>query len=221
MNKKRRTELDIDPSIIAEKPPPEKTGEQHPPPPSAPPEAEKPRETPEEPKPGKRRINYLKLSLLALTSAALLGVAAAIGFALISVIQSLPEKTAEEEPEKTPPAPLVPQEPEPAEKAVEIPDPPLYEFEPFFVSLGREDDISLIRVGFAAKMSGKDVEAEIERNLTLVRENIYFVLGEKGLDDFRKQENREKTAVEVAIAINRSIQSGAVEKVLVTSLTIR
>lgn len=224
MNKKRRTELDIDPSIIAEKPPPEKTAERgEPAPPPGKPAAEKPpEEAAEKAAPKKRRINYLKLLVLALAGAAMLAVAGALGFAVMALIHSLPEETTAEQPAQAPPpAPVIPRKPAPAKKTVKIPAPPLYEFEPFFITLVDGDDVTLIRAGFAARMSGENVKEEIERNLTLIRENIYFVLGEKKLEDFKDPERRKKTSVDVAIAINRSIQSGAVEEVFVTSLTIR
>lgn len=224
MNKKRRTELDIDPTAIPYKEEEEAAPAKEP----EAPEEKKPPEEKAPPPPAqskpRRKINYFKLLTLALVGGALIILAVAIGFGVTALVTSFlqePEQVEEKEP---PPPPLTLPIPEPStvkkDEKADIPAPPLYELKPFFLTKGEGKDKSFVRVGFAAEMTGAEVSKEIERNLVLIRENIYFLLQEKSLDSFENEEKRKRLAVEVAIALNRSIQSGAVNKVLITSLTI-
>ena len=222
MAKKRRTELDIDPAIVAE-PPSQPEKEEAPPPPQAEPTPSEQPAPPgppaEEETPPKRKVNYLKLLTLVALGSLLLVVAMALGAGVMMFLLS-----GSEEPAKKKAAPTATERtpaPEKKKAAPKIPAPPLYQLKPFLVQIGDGKEKSLVRVGFAAEMSRPEVSKEIERNLILIRENIYFILRRKSIDDFMDLEKRRKMAVEVAIALNRSIQSGAVNKVYVTDLTVQ
>ncbi len=131
-----------------------------------------------------------------------------------------------------PPAPvvIVPEKTEtpvtakPAPVEEVIPDAvikPVYLFEPFILPLkGSKGKEKYLKISFAAEMSGEEVKSEIERNLVLVRENIYLLLRGLSERDFNNEEKRKATLINVAIAVNLSIQSGAITRALVTEITI-
>lgn len=98
--------------------------------------------------------------------------------------------------------------------------PPMFEFQPFLVNIGKKDRSRLMRVAISAQMSERKVTEEITRNLVLIRENLYFYLQSKAAGDFEDEKKRRRMAVDMAIILKRSIQSGAVTRVLFTGLTL-
>ncbi|HEB72515.1 MAG TPA: flagellar basal body-associated FliL family protein [Nitrospirae bacterium] len=216
--KKRRTELDIDPSILSEGEA-EASSEQDAP--AAPaPAAKKESEAKEGPAEGgaeKRKINKAKLALIAVGAMGAVSLATAIVWGIIT---SPPEKM--EEPEKAEVEKVVKkEEPVVVIPKIEVNIPPIFVFKPFLVNLGKGEDRRLVRVNFSAQMSGDKVNEEIKRNLVLIRENIYYFLQSKSIDMFRVEEKKKRMAVDMAIVLNRSIQSGAITKILVSGLVIK
>ncbi|MBI4667075.1 MAG: flagellar basal body-associated FliL family protein [Nitrospinae bacterium] len=206
MAKKRRTELDIDQEFLAEEKKPE-------PPPPAPPPPEK---KPEEPK-HHRKIN--KVKLLMITGA---GVAAIVVLGLIIWV-AVTFIFAGENEAQAPEAPPAP----PPQEAPKTPEgggvnQALYVLEPFFVPLPGKDGApgGFVRIQFSLEISDPDVKGDLDRNVTLVRENVFFILRGKSREDFKGAEKLGQLSVDVAIAINRSIQSGGVTKALITELVV-
>ncbi|VAX25003.1 hypothetical protein MNBD_NITROSPINAE02-260 [hydrothermal vent metagenome] len=207
MAKKRRTELDIDTSMA---PPPEEEAEPAPVEEPSPADEEKRGE----PEP-ERKINYLKLSIIIGLVVLVVALMGAIGFILLSKSSTEPEQ----EIKKEKPAPIKKPAPrKPVKRHVKIPE--LYQFSPFLIRVGKGEREALVQLDFAVEMSGVAVRKEIDRNLVLIRENIYFLLNSLSLETFTDKKKRRKMAVDVAIILNRSIQSGAVTKTLITGLTI-
>jgi len=81
--------------------------------------------------------------------------------------------------------------------------------------------IVAVKIAFAVEMSEDDVKKEIDRNLVLIRENIYFLLRNKSVTVFKNKRALNRVASEIAVSLNRSIQSGAVLNTYVTRLTIQ
>jgi len=216
--KKRRTELDIDPSILSEGEG-EASSEQGATVAPAP-AVEKESEAKQESAEGevkKRKLNKAKLALIAAGGMGAISLVAAIVWGIITLP---PEKT--EEPEKAEVEKVVKkEEPVVAIPKIEVNIPPIFVFKPFLVNLGKGEDRRLVRVNFSAQMSGEKVNEEIKRNLVLIRENIYYFLQSKSIDMFRVEEKKKRMAVDMAIVLNRSIQSGAITKVLVSGLVIK
>lgn len=205
MAKKRRTELDIDADLA---PPP--VAEPEPKPAEEPPPQEE--ETPVEPK---GKINYVKLAIIGGIGLLILIVMGSIGYGVYSKFSEEPKQEIKEETKASAPKKkLLPK----TKIKVDIPE--LYQFNPFLVRIGKGDKESLIRIDFAVEMSGAEVRKEIERNLVLIRENIYFLLSSQSIQTYTDQKKRRKMAIDVAIILNRSIQSGAVTKTLITGLTV-
>jgi len=216
--KKRRTELDIDPSILTEAEG-EASSEQAAPAVSEP-VGEKEPKAKQEPPEGevkKGKINKAKLALIAVGS---LGVVSLMAAIVWGIMASPTEKS--EEPEKAKTEKIVKKEaPVVAVSKIEVNIPPTYVFKPFLVNLGKGENSHLVRVDFFAQMSDKKVSEEIKRNLVLIRENIYYFLQSKSIDMFKDEERKKRMAVDMAIVLNRSIQSGAITKVLVSGLIIK
>ncbi len=175
-----------------------------------PPEEEKPAEQAPE-----RKVNFLKLSIIIGLGVLIVTLMGVIGYALLSKSPSEPQI------KKEAPAPAPVKKPLPRKSTKrKIKTPELYQFSPFLFRVGKGDKEKLIQVDFAVEMSGGEVRKEIDRNLVLIRENIYFLLSSLSLEMFTDKKKRRKMAVEVAIILNRSIQSGAVTKTLITGLTV-
>jgi len=203
--KKRRTELDIDMTMppVKEAPPPE----------PEPPQEEPAQEiAPPEEKP-KAKINKIKLAIIISGALGLVSLLGALVWGALIYFKTAPEKPPPPKIEKKRPAPLVPK--------VRAVIPPLYEFNAFLVSVGKKNHQSLVKITFAAELSEDNVSDEIARNLVLIRENVFTLLKSKPMEEFRDEEKRRHLAVEVAIILNESIQSGAVVKVYITELVIQ
>ncbi|MBI3599394.1 MAG: flagellar basal body-associated FliL family protein [Nitrospinae bacterium] len=136
---------------------------------------------------------------------------------IIAIIIFFTRKPKKEEPvKKTPPA------------AVEII--PLYSFEPFFVPLSggeplrQAHDVSegkFLKISVAVELSDKDVTKEIERNIVLLRENIFFILKTKGLKNFQDKNEREKLAKDITTTINMALQAGTVIRLYFTEFLVQ
>lgn len=204
--KKQRTELDLDDDIPEEEP-------------TAPPAPEQPKEEPapketaaEEESEGEPRFTKKKIIIIASAS---FGALVLIGGLLFFFMSGEEKKPAE-------PVKKIKKEPAPIRSKTDlaIPAPDLYTFEPFIVKLKGDKEGRFMRAQFAVMMNEPDVIREIERNLVLVRENIYDLLLDLDRDSFTDPDKKEKNLIKVAIAVNRSIQAGAVTKAYITELTI-
>ncbi len=204
--KKRRTELDIDmtmPPAEEARPPEPEPAQEEPVKEIAPPE-EKPQ----------AKINKIKLSMIISGALGLVSLLGALTLGAWVYFKAAPEKPAPPpKVEKKRAVPLVPK--------VRAVIPPLYEFSSFLVSVGKKNHQSLVKITFAAELSEDNVSDEIARNLVLIRENIFTLLKSKPLEEFRDEKKKRHLAVEVAIILNESIQSGAVVKVYITELVIQ
>lgn len=202
MAKKRRTELDIDGDFLAEEPE------------EAPPKAEEAAPTPPKPappKPAKKKINKVKLLIVlgAGTTATVLTVA--LVWLAVSFFSSI--TAARRAPPPAPPK----QEAQPGPTIA-----PVYALDPFFIPLKEKGpaESRLVKIEFTLEMTSPETQRDIERNITLVRENVYFMLQGKAGNDFMGKERLEKIAVDVAIAVNRSLQSGGVTRAWITDVLI-
>jgi flagellar basal body-associated protein FliL len=201
MAKKRRTELDIDSDFLAEKPEeaPPKQGE-----PPAPPQ-------PAEAKHPKKKINKVKLLIVVGSGTA----ATTLTVALVWLAVSFFASATKHKPVTPPPPPK--QEAAPAPVVA-----PVYPLAPFFIPLKEKGstESKLVKIQFEIEMVSQATQRDMDRNIILVRENIYFMLQNKAISDFMDKEKLAKLTVDVAIAVNRSLQSGGVTRVWVTDILI-
>jgi flagellar basal body-associated protein FliL len=202
MAKKRRTELDMDRDFLAEEPvaPPK---DEKPPPPPPPPEEKRP----------KKKINKVKLLIVAGSGIAATTLTVALVWLAISFFGAI----AERKHAPPPPPPAQPEEPTPIPLIA-----PIYALEPFFIPLREKGsaESKLVKIQFALEMTSPETQRDMDRNITLIRENIYFMLQGKAKGDFTGKERLEKLTVDVAIAVNRSLQSGGVTRVWITDILI-
>lgn len=213
MAKKRRTELDVDPALELE-PEEEQVAE--------PAGEEPPKPAPEEPKAPEKspkpKVNKTKLAMIiggALVLAVLGGFIVWMSIGVMDVEEEKPKPKPEDKVAELaiPTAAIVDE--------VKVDLPLLYKFEPFLVPVGKKGAQALVKIAFAVEMSEDDVKKEIDRNLVLIRENIYFLLRNKSVTVFKNKRALNRVASEIAVSLNRSIQSGAVLNTYVTRLTIQ
>lgn len=202
MAKKRRTELDIDSDFLAEEPEeaPPKAEEAPPPPPK-----------PAAVKPPRKKINKVKLLIVVGAGTAATTLTVAVVWLAISFFSSI--TTAKHDKIAPPPK----QEAQPGPTIA-----PVYALDPFFIPLKEKGstESKLVKIEFTLEMTSPETQRDIERNITLVRENVYFMLQSKTGRDFMGKEMLEKIAVDVAIAVNRSLQSGGVTRAWITDVLI-
>jgi flagellar basal body-associated protein FliL len=202
MAKKRRTELDIDSDFLAEKP------EEAPPKEVAPPPPDKPAKE----KHPKKKVNKVKLLIVAASGIAAVTLTVALVWLGASVFTSAP---------KHKPAPPPP--PPPKEEAKPVPVvSAVYSLQPFFIPLKEKGatESKLVKIQFELEMVSPETQRDMDRNIILVRENIYFMLQNKVRADFLDKEKLAKLSVDVAIAVNRSLQSGGVSRVWITDILV-
>lgn len=204
MAKKRRTELDIDSDFLAEKPDevPPKMGEPSPTPPPA------------KEKPPKKKINKVKFLIVTASGVAATTLTVALVWLTISILTSV----AKNKPATPPPPPPTPkQEARPAPVFS-----PVYSLQPFFIPIKEKGsaESALVKIQFELEMVSPETQRDMDRNIILVRENIYFMLQNKARIDFMDKEKLAKLSVDVAIAVNRSLQSGGVSRVWITDILI-
>jgi flagellar basal body-associated protein FliL len=203
MAKKRRTELDIDSDFLAEE------AEEAPPK-----EDERPAPAlkPAEVKHPKKKINKVKLLIVVSSGTAATALTVTLVWLAISFFTSTPAVK-----HAAPPPP-----PPKQEEAPSVPVTPIYELAPFFIPLKEKGlaEGKLVKIQFALEMTAPETQRDIERNITLIRENVYFMLQSKASADFTGKERLEKIAVDVAIAVNRSLQSGGVTRAWITDVLI-
>ncbi|MBI5814367.1 MAG: flagellar basal body-associated FliL family protein [Nitrospinae bacterium] len=208
MAKKRRTELDIDKDLAPEPAPPP------PPPVEAPPPPPPPEESAEAPRPV-RKINKVKLMILVGLGTLGLLLTGLLIWGGVSLYASNQAKKAAEEAAKA--------EAAKAAKEPPAPKPNLYALQPFFINLAPgkgNGKATFARIEFSLETGSPAVEKDIERNVTLVRENIFFLLRNMSEDDLKGEEKLRQLSVDVAISINRSIQSGGITRALITELVL-
>ena len=211
MEKKRKTELDIDldlkiqEDVIEEKPPP-------------PPESEEPEE-PEEKGPGflqklSDKFNEIPSKIFIIAGVSILIIILVTG-AIVYFSQKpepMPEEPAESvEPEKPE------EEAVPSFKMV-----PQYEFTPFFFPLKEKNkDGAFLKIAFSFDLSNEEVLREIEQNIALLRANVSFALRKKSLSNLKSDPDRTKLGQEILQILNRSLQKGTAVKIYFTQFLIK
>ncbi|HJP18647.1 MAG TPA: flagellar basal body-associated FliL family protein, partial [Nitrospinota bacterium] len=211
MEKKRKTELDIDldlkiqEDVIEEKPPP-------------PPESEEPEE-PEEKGPGflqklSDKFNKIPSKIFIIAGVSILIIILVTG-AIVYFSQKpepMPEEPAESvEPEKPE------EEAVPSFKMV-----PQYEFTPFFFPLKEKNkDGAFLKIAFSFDLSNEEVLREIEQNIALLRANVSFALRKKSLSNLKSDPDRTKLGQEILQILNRSLQKGTAVKIYFTQFLIK
>jgi flagellar basal body-associated protein FliL len=200
MAKKRRTELDIDSEFLAEKPEEAPPQAAEPPPPERPAKEKRP----------KKKINKVKLLIVAASGVAAITLTVALVWLAASIFTSV----SKHKPAPTPP---------PKQEATPAPVvSPVYSLQPFFIPLKEKGstESKLVKIQFELEMVSPETQRDMDRNIILVRENIYFMLQNKVSADFMDKEKLAKLLVDVAIAVNRSLQSGGVSRVWVTDILV-
>ena len=208
MEKKRKTELDIDldlkiqEDVIEEKPPP-------------PPESEEPEE-PGEKGPGflqklSDKFNKIPSKIFIIAGVSILIIILVTG--AIVYFSQKPEPVSEEsvEPEKPE------EEAVPSFKMV-----PQYEFTPFFFPLKEKNkDGAFLKIAFSFDLSNEEVLREIEQNIALLRANVSFALRKKSLSNLKSDPDRTKLGQEILQILNRSLQKGTAVKIYFTQFLIK
>ncbi len=208
MAKKRKTELDIDSGIAQKVPQPEVKEEA---PPAAAPEPEEEEEKPEKKK-LTPRLKIIIIAGLVLTVIIMAGITAM----LVSGGDEKPEEPVAEvvEPELEP-------EPEPEpEPEIELKKLDNLLMEPFLLTFDAPQGEQFLRIGIVLQLSNKEAIAEIDQNLVIVRDAIFFFLKRKELNDFNVLKRKKEMMLELKRLLDRSIQNGRVDKVMITEMTI-
>ena len=198
IEKKRKTELDIDSTLQ----PPEAEAAPPPPPPKepepVPADAPAPETETVKSKPSRR-----KLFIIAGVSSAVV-VLAAVSLAVYfgGTEEKVEPKTEEKTVEVTDvAAPIVP-----IRKLNNIP------LEPFLLPVMDNNRKGFLRVKFSLLLSNADAVGEVEENLSLMRETIYQFAKLRDLDDFKPTGRRDETIRTLRRLLDRSLQSGRSEE---------
>ena len=213
MVKKRKTELDIDTSFQIETPEVEVEEAEAPPPPlEEPVEEASPEETEETEKKPSRRNIYI-IAGLAVAVIALAGITYSVIFG-----GSLPEETVTEK--ETMDETTI--EDETAAPETVVPLIPLHNItlEPFILPIGDGEGGGFFQIRFTLELSNEDAVAEVEENLSILRESIFVFLKRHKVEDFTKPSKRKDTILSLTRQLDRSLQNGRVNAVLVTELKI-
>ncbi|MFQ5431785.1 MAG: flagellar basal body-associated protein FliL [Nitrospinota bacterium] len=198
IEKKRKTELDIDLTIqspVVEAPPP--------PPPE-------PEPVPE-PEPAKAKPSRRKLYIIAGVSS----VTALLAVIALAVYFGAAQETAEKVPEEKPVEVT----------AAAVPTAPMKELnnlplEPFILPIIYNNRKGFVRIKFSLLLSNTDAASEVEENLSLMRESIYLFAKQRELGDFKPTGKRNQTIQTLRRLLNRSLQNGRVEDVMITEFTL-
>ncbi len=194
MSKKRKTELDVDPSAAME-PEPEPQPE--------PLKEEEPKE--EEPK----KLSKKKIIIIAS------GVAVLIVLIVVGFIFTEPEPPPKKEVQK--------------EAELELPEPPSIKdivplinitFEPFILPFTQNGEEHFWQIAISLQLSSEDALDEMEHNLVIFREAIYLFLREKNKNDFLNPKKRKEILFNLKVLVDRSLQNGQVDRVLVTKFKV-
>ena len=205
MATKRKTELDIDPSLelpgleldeVAKK---EESAAQPPPPKPEPAVTAKAAPEPVEKKGSKRTI-YIVAGLL---SAVVLA-----GGVSLAVFFGADEK---------PPVPKIEKvvEKKPAPKLVSNMD-----LDPFILPIDQIDGKNFLRIKFSLSLSSEDAVAEVEENLPSMRETIYRFTKQREIDEFMSPDIKHNTMLELGRLLDRKLQSGRVKEVHITEVAV-
>lgn len=92
--------------------------------------------------------------------------------------------------------------------------------EPFTISISEPGGKRFMRVTFSLQLSNGDAVSEVEENLVIMREAVYLFIRNRKASDFMVPENRVKTLSTLKRLLDRSIQNGRVEEVLITELSV-
>lgn len=199
MEEERKTELDVDPEL--QNTPQEQKVD-------APPETEK-----EAGAPAVKKRPRLKLYIIAGLVATMLALS---GFAVSLLLRESEKPQVETS-----------QNDEEELLEVEVSTPPKklqklnnFSMEPFILSTGKQGSKRFMRIKFSLQLSSNDAIAEIEENLAIMRETVYLFIRNRGAGNFTIPENRVETLNDLKRLLDRSIQNGLVEKVMITELSV-
>ncbi|MEE8483837.1 MAG: flagellar basal body-associated FliL family protein, partial [Nitrospinota bacterium] len=92
--------------------------------------------------------------------------------------------------------------------------------EPFLLTFDAPQGEQFLRIGIVLQLSNKEAIAEIDQNLVIVRDAIFFFLKRKELNDFNILKRKKEMMLELKRLLDRSIQNGRVDKVMITEMTI-
>lgn len=211
MAEKRKTELDLDTTTKAVETGaiPQETAETAP-------VTEKP---PEEKAPEVEKKPFERKKLFIIAGAA----AAVILVAVIGVLLLTGEKKVEKVVEAKVETPEEELEPEPEPEPVKLePLKKLHNLslEPFLINYETKGKGQFLKISLAMELSNKEAVAEVDENLVLVRDSIFFFIKGKSLKDFTIPLKRKETLQELKRLLDRSVQNGRVNDVLITELTV-
>ena len=208
IEKKRKTELDIDSTVQppeAEAPPPPPP-EQEPAPESAPVSDKKPVKS----KPSRRKLFIIAGLSSAVVLLAAISLAVYFGATQETAEQKIVEqKTEEKTVEVVAAAPTAP--------VKELNNLPL---EPFLLPVTENNRKSFLRIQFSLLLTNADAAGEVEENLSLMRETIYLFAKQREPDDFKPVGKRVETIQALRRLLDRSLQSGRVKDIMITEFTL-
>ncbi len=206
IEKKRKTELDIDSTVQppeAETPPP--------PPPEPEPEPGPAPAAASETETVKSKPSRRKLFIIAGVSSAMVLLAV---IALALYFGGTQEKAEPKIEEKTVEVAVVAAPIAPIRELNNIP------LEPFLLPVTDNNRKGFLRVKFSLLLSNADAVSEVEENLSLMRETIYQFAKLRDLDDFKPTGRRDETIRTLRRLLDRSLQNGRVEDVMITEFTL-
>jgi flagellar basal body-associated protein FliL len=204
VERKRKTELDIEgitapPKVEAPPPPPPPA-----PPPPEPAEAELPKEG---------QLSTRNKIILGAVGAIAVLVIIAVALSFRAKKHSPPKLPEKHEVAKTPPPPAPKKEEESA--PVKLNNVVL---EPFIFEYKEKNEDRFIRLVFALQMSSAESINEVNHNLPLIRNIIVFFMKTRDKKELLSESARKEILKDLKFTLDRSIQSGRVEAILINEL---
>lgn len=92
--------------------------------------------------------------------------------------------------------------------------------DPFVIPYKDKGQDGFIQIVFALQVNDPDVIDEISNNLPLIRNSILFAINTHGQADLINPAKRETLMKDIRYNVDRSLQSGRVEAVLLNSLNV-
>lgn len=205
MATKRKTELDIDPSLELpdldhDEEAEGKEGAAKPPPPKSEPAVTAEAAPEQVEKKGLKRTIYIVAGLLSAVALAG-GITLAVFFAT----------------DKKPPVPKI------EKVVVKKPAPKLVnnmDLDPFILPIDQMDGKNFLRIKFSLSLSSEDAVAEVKENLPSMREAIYRFTKQHEIDEFMSPDMKHNTMLELRKLLDRKLQSGRVQEVHITEVAV-
>ncbi|MBI5183030.1 MAG: flagellar basal body-associated FliL family protein [Nitrospinae bacterium] len=115
---------------------------------------------------------------------------------------------------KRPPSDEINRVERPSVEGPSIVETPEYSMSPFFlpiVDIGKEE--RFLKIAINLELSNQEVSGEIERNLSILRENLLFLFKRKTVRELQEDKDKTQLSNEIITTLNSSLQSGTIKRI--------